>query len=191
VRTVLVVDNYDSFTYNLVQLLMTSVAETANVVVVRNNTHTVDALLAMKPWRVVISPGPGAPSHAGVSNEIIARCDVPLLGVCLGHQCIASVFGARVLRGSEPVHGKPSEIYHNGSGIFSGIASPFVAGRYHSLAVEEHTVPECLEVTARTKDGVIMGLQHKTRPIVGVQFHPESVLTPSGADIVRNFLRDA
>jgi anthranilate synthase component II len=191
VRTVLVVDNYDSFTYNLTQLLMTSVAKTTNVVVVRNDTHDVDALLAMKPWRVVISPGPGAPSHAGVSNEVIARCDVPLLGVCLGHQCIASVFGARVLRGSEPVHGKPSEIYHNGSGIFAGIPSPFIAGRYHSLVVNELSVPECLEVTARTEEGVVMALQHKTRPIMGVQFHPESVLTPSGTNIIRNFLRDA
>ncbi len=186
--TILVVDNYDSFTWNLVQLLGAVAGERARVRVVLNDERTVDELLASDPWRVVISPGPGDPRRAGVSNELIARSTAPVLGVCLGHQCIASVFGARVVRGSEPVHGKSAEITHSENGLFQGVPSPFRAARYHSLVVDEATLPACIEVTARTSDGVVMALRHRERAITGVQFHPESVLTEHGATLIENFL---
>jgi anthranilate synthase/aminodeoxychorismate synthase-like glutamine amidotransferase len=189
-RTILVVDNYDSFTWNLVQLLGAVAGERARVRVVLNDQHTVDELLATDPWRVVISPGPGDPRRAGVSNEVIERATAPVLGVCLGHQCLASVFGASVLRGSEPVHGKSAAIVHGGEGLFQGVPSPFTAARYHSLVVDPATVPACLAVTARTTDGVIMGLRHRTRRLEGVQFHPESVLTEHGATLIENFLAE-
>ncbi len=190
-RTILVVDNYDSFTWNLVQLLGAVAAGRARVRVVRNDERSVEELLAERPWRVVISPGPGDPSRAGVSNALVARATAPLLGVCLGHQCLAAAFGARVVRSREPVHGKAAEVFHDGRGLFEGLPSPFTAARYHSLAVDPATVPGCLEVTARTADGAIMALRHRERPLVGVQFHPESVLTECGADLVGNFLSDA
>jgi len=158
------------------------------VLVVPHDALTVDALLADAPWRVVISPGPGDPSRAGVSNELIARADVPVLGVCLGHQCLASVYGARVVRGAAPVHGKASPVTHNSAGLFEGVPSPFLAARYHSLVVDESSLPACLEVTARSDDGAVMSLRHRERPVAGVQFHPESVLTAHGATIARNFL---
>ncbi len=186
--TILVVDNYDSFTWNLVQLLGAVAGSSARVRVVLNDERTVDELLASDPWRVVISPGPGDPSRAGVSNALIARSTAPVLGVCLGHQCIASVFGARVIRGSEPVHGKSAAIIHGKSGLFQGVPSPFRAARYHSLVVDEATLPACIEVTARTADGVVMALRHRERAITGVQFHPESVLTEYGATLIENFL---
>jgi anthranilate synthase/aminodeoxychorismate synthase-like glutamine amidotransferase len=160
----------------------------ARVVVVPNDARTVDSLLADAPWRVVISPGPGDPSRAGVSNELLARSPVPVLGVCLGHQCLGSVYGARVVRGAAPVHGKASRVAHHGTGLFDGVPSPFLAARYHSLVVDETSLPACLEVTARSDDGAIMALRHRERPVAGVQFHPESVLTEHGATIARNFL---
>jgi anthranilate synthase component 2 len=186
-RTVLVIDNYDSFTFNLVQLLR-ALDDTLAVRVVLNDRHTASELLATNPWRVLISPGPGSPRDAGVSNEIIARATVPVLGVCLGHQCIAARFGASVVESGAPVHGKPARIQHTGEGLFHGVAQGFTAARYHSLHVDRATLPACLEVTAWTDDGVVMGLAHRTRAIVGVQFHPESVLTTEGARLVRNFL---
>jgi anthranilate synthase/aminodeoxychorismate synthase-like glutamine amidotransferase len=186
--TILVVDNYDSFTWNLVQLLGAVAGARATVRVVLNDQHSVDELLAMDPWRVVISPGPGDPRSAGVSNALLARAVVPVLGVCLGHQCLASVFGASVIRGREPVHGKAAEIRHDGTGLFQGVPSPFTAARYHSLVVDEATLPPCLAVTARTADGVVMGLRHRERALMGVQFHPESVLTEHGAKLIENFL---
>ena len=187
-RTILVVDNYDSFTWNLVQLLGSVAGERARVRVVLHDECTVDELIASAPWRVVISPGPGDPRRAGVSNELIERATVPVLGVCLGHQCIGAVFGASVVRGSEPVHGKAAAITHDGNGLFRGLPSPFMAARYHSLVIDESTLPECLTVSARTADGVIMGVRHRTRAIEGVQFHPESVLTEHGAKLIENFL---
>lgn len=189
-RTLLVVDNYDSFTWNLVQLLGAAAGSSVTVRVVLNDAHTVDELLASDPWRVVISPGPGDPSRAGVSNALIARATVPVLGVCLGHQCIASVFGGRVVRAAEPVHGKAASVYHAQNGLFEGIPSPFTAARYHSLAVDPASVPDCLEVTARTADGVVMALRHRERALYGVQFHPESVLTAWGDALVKNFLSE-
>jgi anthranilate synthase component 2 len=186
-RTVLVIDNYDSFTFNLVQLLR-AVDETVDVRVVLNDQHTASELLATNLWRVVISPGPGSPRDAGVSNELIATATVPVLGVCLGHQCIAAVFGASVIESGAPVHGKPAKIHHTGEGVFRGVPQGFTAARYHSLHVDRATLPACLEVTAWTNDGVVMGLAHRTRPLTGVQFHPESVLTTEGERLVRNFL---
>ncbi len=188
-RTVLVIDNYDSFTFNLVQLLR-AVDDTLDVRVVLNDRHTASELLATNPWRVVISPGPGSPRGAGVSNEVLARATVPVLGVCLGHQCIAEVFGASVIASGAPVHGKPATIRHTGTGLFRGVPQGFTAARYHSLHVDPATVPACLEVTAWTDEGVVMGLAHRERALVGVQFHPESVLTTEGEKLVRNFLAE-
>jgi len=185
---VLVLDNYDSFTYNLVQYLGELGAE---VHVVRNDVSTVEALGQLHPERIVISPGPGRPEDAGVTMEMIRRLGstTPILGVCLGHQAIGAVFGGDVVRAPVPMHGKTSVIEHNGRGLFKGIDGPFVASRYHSLVVSEQGFPGDLEVTARTQgDGIIMGLRHRTLPISGVQFHPESVLTGEGRQILRNFL---
>ncbi len=185
---VLVIDNYDSFTYNLVQYLGELGAE---VQVMRNDVVTLDVIVTAKPDRVVISPGPGRPEQAGVTMSVIRRLGqtTPILGVCLGHQAIGAVFGGAVVRAGVPMHGKTSTIEHDGRGVFSGIAGPFVASRYHSLVVAEEGLPGELEVTARTReDGSIMGLRHRAWPVHGVQFHPESILTGEGRHILQNFL---
>jgi anthranilate synthase/aminodeoxychorismate synthase-like glutamine amidotransferase len=185
---VFVLDNYDSFTYNLVQYLGELGAE---VVVKRNDEVTVDDIAALKPECIVLSPGPGRPEDAGVMMELIRQLGptTPIFGVCLGHQAIGAVFGGSVVRAAAPMHGKTSTIEHNSRGVFTGITAPFDASRYHSLVVAQDDLPEQLEVTARTAgDGVIMGLRHRTLPIHGVQFHPESILTSEGRRILRNFL---
>jgi anthranilate synthase component 2 len=187
---VLVIDNYDSFTYNLVQYLGELGAE---VKVMRNDAATLADIVSAKPERIVISPGPGRPEHAGVTMSVIRRLGqtTPILGVCLGHQAIGAVFGGEVVRATVPMHGKTSTIEHNGHGVFNGIAGPFVASRYHSLVVAEQGLPDELVVTARTReDASIMGLRHRTWPVHGVQFHPESILTGEGHHILRNFLED-
>ncbi len=184
---ILIVDNYDSFTYNLAQEL----GELgATVEVVRNDQFTIDELLADLPDGVVISPGPGTPDDAGLSMDVIrAVAGVrPLLGVCLGHQSIAQVYGGRIVRAPELVHGKTSDILHGGAGVLAGLPDPFEATRYHSLIVEEASMPDVLEVTARTADGLIMGLRHRELALEGVQFHPESVLTSCGMQLLGNFL---
>ena len=185
---VLVIDNYDSFTYNLVQYL----GELGAVVrVMRNDVVSVDDVVNAKADRIVISPGPGRPEHAGVTMDVIRRLGktTPILGVCLGHQAIGAAFGGDVVRAGVPMHGKTSTIEHDGRGVFSGIAGPFVASRYHSLVVAENGLPPDLEVTARTReDSHIMGLRHRSWPIHGVQFHPESILTGEGKHILWNFL---
>ena len=185
---VLVIDNYDSFTYNLVQYLGELGAE---IRVIRNDMVSVDEIAAARPDRLVISPGPGRPEQAGVTMEVIRRlgASTPVLGVCLGHQAIGAVFGGRVVRAGVPMHGKTSTIEHDGRGVFNGISAPFVASRYHSLVVSDEALPAELEVTARTReDKTIMGLRHRAWPIFGVQFHPESILTGEGHHILRNFL---
>jgi len=185
---VLVIDNYDSFTYNLVQYLGELGAD---VLVLRNDAGTIDDVIAAHADRIVISPGPGRPEHAGLTMDVIRRLGetTPILGVCLGHQAIGAVFGGDVVRASTPMHGKTSTIEHNGRGVFCGITGPFQASRYHSLVVAERAMPAALEITARTReDGVVMGLRHRERPIHGVQFHPESILTAEGRTILRNFL---
>jgi anthranilate synthase component 2 len=182
-----VIDNYDSFTYNLVQYLGELGAE---VRVFRNDAVVVEELDALDPSHIVISPGPGDPSDAGISRQVIREIGSrrPVLGVCLGHQCIGDVFGGRVVRAKRLVHGKTSPVYHYGDGLYQGLPSPFDATRYHSLIVAE-PLPEDLEVTAFTTEGEVMGLRHKTHPIHGVQFHPESILTSGGKQILSNFLR--
>jgi anthranilate synthase/aminodeoxychorismate synthase-like glutamine amidotransferase len=185
---VLVIDNYDSFTYNLVQYLGELGAK---VIVRRNDEASLQELQALTHARVVISPGPGRPEQAGVSLEVIKAfgARMPVLGVCLGHQAIGLAFGGEVVRAPLPIHGKTSTVDHNGAGVFAGLSAPFQAGRYHSLVVDEKSLPNDLEITARTKeDGLIMGLRHRSLPIHGVQFHPESVLTNEGRRILRNFL---
>ena len=181
-----VIDNYDSFTYNLVQYLGELGAELR---VFRNDHVTLDELRALNPDRIVISPGPGDPDDGGISNDVIRAFGptTPLLGVCLGHQCIGHVYGGRVARAPRLMHGKTSPVYHNGRGLFAGVPSPFTATRYHSLIVEE-PLPDCLQVTAFTSDGEVMGLRHKEHPVAGVQFHPESILTEHGKRILGNFL---
>jgi para-aminobenzoate synthetase component 2 len=184
---ILVIDNYDSFTYNLVQYL----GELGGDVEVRRNDEiTLDQIESNLPSRILISPGPGRPADAGISLELISRFSgrVPILGVCLGHQAIGQVFGGRVVRASTVVHGKASAIKHDGRSIFKGLDSPFKAGRYHSLVVERESLPACLEVSAETSDGVIMGLRHREKQIEGVQFHPESILTSEGKRLLQNFL---
>ncbi len=187
---ILVIDNYDSFTYNLVQYLGELSAE---LEVVRNDFWTWQQIEASKPKAIVISPGPGNPDDAGVSIEVIRNLGdrIPILGVCLGHQSIGQAYGARIVRGREPVHGKTSEIHHQDRSLFKGLPRPFVATRYHSLIVERQTLPPELEVTAWTDDGVIMGLQHREHPVMGVQFHPESILTRQGMHMLANFLADS
>ena len=185
---VLVIDNYDSFTYNLVQYLGELGAE---VQVMRNDVVTLEEVVNAKADRIVISPGPGRPENAGVTMSVIRRLgpSTPILGVCLGHQAIGAVFGGDVVRAEVPMHGKTSTIEHDGQGVFSGIAGPFVASRYHSLVVAERGLPAELAITARTReDANIMGLRHRTWPVHGVQFHPESILTGEGKHILRNFL---
>src|ERR1700757_5051365 len=185
---ILVLDNYDSFTYNLVQYLGELGAE---VSVVRNDAATIDEIGAKRPERIVISPGPGRPEDAGVTMDVIKRLGprTPIFGVCLGHQAIGAAFGGSVVRASVPMHGKTSTIEHNGRGVFSGMSASFIAARYHSLIVADEGLPPELEVSARTADGrAIMGLTYRTRPIHGVQFHPESILTGEGRRLLRNFL---
>jgi anthranilate synthase/aminodeoxychorismate synthase-like glutamine amidotransferase len=186
VAMIVVIDNYDSFTYNLVQYLGELGAK---VSVFRNDAVTPAELEALNPTHIVISPGPGVPADAGISNEVIRQLGPshPILGVCLGHQCLGAAFGGRVVRAPRLLHGKTSLIYHNGEGIFAGIPSPFEATRYHSLIVSE-PLPPCLEVLACTAEGEIMSLRHREYPIIGVQFHPESILTQHGKSILRNFL---
>ena len=187
---VLVIDNYDSFTYNLVQYLGELGAD---IRVMRNDVVSLEDVVNAKADRIVISPGPGRPEHAGVTMSVIRRLGqaTPILGVCLGHQAIGAVFGGDVVRAGVPMHGKTSTIEHNGQGVFSGIAGPFQASRYHSLVVAEKGLPADLEITARTlEDANIMGLRHRTWPVYGVQFHPESILTGEGKTILRNFLKN-
>jgi anthranilate synthase component 2 len=184
---VLMIDNYDSFTYNLVQYLGELGAE---VKVVRNDEITVEELERLRPEKIVVSPGPCSPNEAGISLAAIGRLGgkVPLLGVCLGHQAIGQVYGGRVVHAKTLMHGKTSPIHHAGVGVFRGLPSPFIATRYHSLAVERESLPGCLEVTAWTEDGEIMGLRHRTLAVEGVQFHPESILTEHGHAMLKNFL---
>ena len=187
----LMIDNYDSFTYNLVQYL----GELGAVVeVVRNDVERVDALLARRPEGLVVSPGPGTPEEAGVSVEAVRRfgeARVPVLGVCLGHQAIGVAWGGHIVRAPTLMHGKTSEVHHDGRTLFIGLPDPFTATRYHSLIVSRDSVPDCLEVSAWTADGTVMGLRHRELPLEGVQFHPESILTTAGRDLLQNFLRVA
>jgi anthranilate synthase component 2 len=184
---ILVIDNYDSFTYNLVHYLNELGAET---VVQRNDALTVDQALALKPQGVLLSPGPCTPNEAGVCLGLLenAPADLPIMGVCLGHQSIGQAYGGDVVRAKTLMHGKTSLIQHAGKGLFQGVTNPFTATRYHSLTVLRDTLPDSLEITAWTDDGEIMGLQHKTRPVHGVQFHPESIATECGHDLLANFL---
>lgn len=183
-----VIDNYDSFTYNLVQYLGELGQE---VDVYRNDAVSVEELAHSGAEAIVVSPGPCTPSEAGISKDAIMQLAklVPVLGVCLGHQCIGEAFGGQVVRAGELVHGKTSLIYHDGQGIYAGLPSPFEATRYHSLVIERSSLPACLEITAQTANGLIMGVRHRELPIDGVQFHPESVLTVVGKDLLRNWLR--
>ena len=185
----LLIDNYDSFTYNLFQYLSELGEE---VVVVRNDKTTLDEIDKMKPQRLVISPGPSTPLQAGISNEVIKHfgATLPILGVCLGHQCVGYSYGGLIGQAKEIMHGKSSLIYHNSQGMFAGLPSPFSAIRYHSLVVLSEGLPDCLEVTARTADGEIMGLRHRHYPVEGIQFHPESFMTQVGKDLLRNFLTE-
>ncbi len=184
---IVIIDNYDSFTYNLVQYLGEMGEE---LKVFRNDAIIVEGIRKLKPTRIVVSPGPGNPKEAGISMEVIKNLGpkIPVLGVCLGHQCIGEVFGGRVIGAARLMHGKTSQIFHDGKGIFKNIDNPFVATRYHSLIVERKSLPKDLEITAETKEKEIMGLQHKKFPVYGVQFHPESILTQAGKSILRNFL---
>jgi len=185
---IFVVDNYDSFTWNLVQALGKL---DRDVEVARNDRFDPEEIVARRPSAIVVSPGPGRPERAGRTFEMIAaaeRGEIPLLGVCLGHQAIAAFHGGYVERAPAPRHGKTSPVFHDGSPLFAGMANPFEAGRYHSLVVREEGLPEELAVTARTRDGVVMALSHRSRPVFGVQFHPESVLTPEGETLLANFV---
>ncbi len=184
----LLIDNYDSFTYNLAQILGQMGQQ---LLVRRNDKITLDDVVLLRPERIVISPGPCTPREAGISVELIRRFagQIPILGVCLGHQAIGEAFGGRVIRAPRLMHGKTSEIRHDGKTIFRGLPRPFAATRYHSLMVERRTLPRCLAVSAVSADGVIMGLRHRHYPVEGVQFHPESVLTTPGASLLQNFLR--
>lgn len=185
---ILMIDNYDSFTYNLVQYL-SELGE--KLLVFRNDKITLQEIWRLKPDHIVISPGPGRPSDAGISNEIIRKFSgrIPILGVCLGHQCIGEVFGGKVVSAGKLMHGKTSMIYHSGKGIFRGMPSPFEATRYHSLIVERKSFPRVLEIMAWTKDKEIMALKHKKFPVWGVQFHPESILTKEGKRLLKNFIQ--
>ncbi len=184
---IFILDNYDSFTFNLVQYLGELGAQ---VEVARNDQLTPADILNKRPDGIVISPGPCTPNEAGISMEVIRQLGdkIPILGVCLGHQCLGQVYGGKVIRAAEIMHGKVSEIHHSGKDLFAGVENPFSATRYHSLIVERSSLPECLEITAWTEDQTIMGLRHKTFPVFGVQFHPESVLTMAGKMILTNFL---
>ena len=186
---ILVLDNYDSFTYNLVQYLGELGVET---VVKRNDEISIAEIRALKPERILVSPGPCSPRESGLSNEVIRTFSaegVPVFGVCLGHQCIGHVFGANVVVNYRMMHGKTSPIKHNEKDLFAGMPNPFMATRYHSLVIQRDSVPDCLEITAESDEGEIMGVRHKTLPIWGVQFHPESILTENGRQILKNFLK--
>jgi len=185
---ILMIDNYDSFTYNLVQYLGSLGAD---VKVFRNDKITLSAIKKLRPEKIVISPGPGRPEDAGISTKVIKEFSgkLPILGVCLGHQAIGYSYQGRIVIAGRLMHGKTSLIYHNRQTIFKGVPNPFEATRYHSLLIEKKTLPSCLEITAWTKDGEIMGIKHKDYPLWGVQFHPESILTKSGMDILKNFLK--
>ncbi|MCS5696008.1 anthranilate synthase component II [Desulfofundulus thermocisternus] len=184
---VIMIDNYDSFVYNLVQYLQELGQE---VRVFRNDRVTLEEMEALSPSHIVISPGPCTPDEAGISLAAIKHFagSIPILGVCLGHQAIGQAFGGRVVRAGRPMHGKTSLVYHDGSGIYRGLPNPFAAARYHSLLVERETLPDCLAITARTAQGEIMGLRHRDYPVEGVQFHPESILTMVGKKLLANFL---
>jgi anthranilate synthase/aminodeoxychorismate synthase-like glutamine amidotransferase len=184
---ILFVDNYDSFTYNLVSMMG---ALEPRLRVVRNDAVTVDQVRALAPWGIVLSPGPGRPEESGVCPDLVRAfaADLPILGVCLGHQVIVEAFGGRVERAPAPVHGKASPVVHDGTGLLAGLPSPFPAGRYHSLAAAPGSIPDCLAVQARTDDGVVMAVRHREYPCHGVQFHPESILTPEGIHVLRNFV---
>ena len=184
---ILMIDNYDSFTYNLYQYLSELGAE---VTTVRNDKTTLEEIEAMAPEGIVVSPGPSTPLQAGISNDVIRHfgSKLPTLGVCLGHQCVGYAYGAKVERAGEIRHGKTSMIHHEGKGVLKGLPSPFEAIRYHSLVVYPETLPDCLEVTAWTDNGLVMGLRHKEFPVEGVQFHPESIMTPQGKPLLQNFL---
>lgn len=184
---ILMIDNYDSFTFNLVQYLGI-LGE--NIKVRRNDRVSLDEIESMSPSKIVISPGPGRPASAGISKELIKHFyrEIPILGVCLGHQCIGEVFGAEVVNSGVVVHGKTSMIYHDGRNIFNGVKSPFEAARYHSLILKKDTIPSSLIVTAWTEDGIVMGVRHKSYELEGIQFHPESFLTPVGLNILKNFI---
>ncbi len=184
---ILVIDNYDSFTYNIVQYLGELGAD---IQVIRNDEMTPEAILKKKPDHILISPGPCSPKEAGISVEVIQKLagKIPILGVCLGHQSIGYAFGGDIIRAKQLMHGKTSQITHDGKGVFKGLPNPFRATRYHSLVIKRETLPDCLEVTATSEDGEIMGVRHKTLAVEGVQFHPESILTESGKPLLKNFL---
>jgi anthranilate synthase/aminodeoxychorismate synthase-like glutamine amidotransferase len=185
---ILIIDNYDSFTYNLVHIVA---GVTDDYKVIRNDAMTVEEIRELKPDKILISPGPGRPEDAGITEQVIRELgpEIPVLGVCLGHQAIGQVFGAKVVHAPSLMHGKTSDVYHDGKTVFEGVEDGFVATRYHSLALEPGSVPEDqLEISARTKDGVIMGVRHREYPIEGIQFHPESILTVEGPKIVKNWL---
>ncbi|MEO8206518.1 MAG: aminodeoxychorismate/anthranilate synthase component II [Chthoniobacterales bacterium] len=184
---ILIIDNYDSFTYNLVQYFGELGAK---LVIRRNDQITLDEVAKLQPEKICISPGPCTPNEAGISNEMIREFagQIPILGVCLGHQCIGQVFGGEVIRAPRLMHGKTSPINHHGEGVFRGLPSPFIATRYHSLLVRRESLPDCLKITAETDEGEIMGLQHESLAVYGVQFHPESILTESGKALLENFL---
>lgn len=185
----LMIDNYDSFTYNLVQYLGELGEE---ITVVRNDEITLDTVQQLNPAGIVISPGPCTPSEAGVSLDLIDRFSgkIPILGVCLGHQSIGQAFGGKIVRAEKVMHGKTSPVFHDGKGVFQGIANPFMATRYHSLVIERSSLPDCLTVSAWTEEGEIMGVRHRTLPVEGVQFHPESVLSEHGHQLLENFLHN-
>ena len=184
---ILVIDNYDSFTYNLVQYLGELGAD---LVVYRNDQISLEEIDDMAPEKIVISPGPCTPNEAGISVALVQHCagKIPILGVCLGHQSIGQAFGGKIVGAPTIMHGKVSEIHHSGKSIFQGLSEPFIATRYHSLIVERDSLPDCLEITAETDDGVIMGLRHRDMAVDGVQFHPESILTGEGKNLLQNFL---
>ncbi|MDI6736796.1 MAG: aminodeoxychorismate/anthranilate synthase component II [bacterium] len=192
---ILIIDNYDSFTYNLVQYLGEIGLEGNNIAselqVYRNDKITLDEIHNLSPEAILISPGPGTPLEAGISNDVIKEFadEIPILGVCLGHQCIGYVFGGKIVRADRLMHGKTSLIYHHGKGLYEGIENPFVATRYHSLIIKKDTLPACLEITAWTQEEEIMGVHHKEYNLEGVQFHPESILTKAGINILRNFVK--
>lgn len=185
---ILIIDNYDSFTYNLVHIVA---EETDDYKVIRNDAMTVEEIRKLNPDRVLISPGPGRPEDAGITEDLIRVLgqEIPILGVCLGHQAIGDVFGAKVVHAPSLMHGKTSEIFHDGKSVFDGVEDGFIATRYHSLVLAPDTIPEELEVSAKTNDGVIMGVRHRSYPIEGIQFHPESILTTEGPKIVKNWLK--
>lgn len=191
---ILLIDNYDSFTYNLVQYLgelgLKGCEPAAELKVYRNDKITIEEIKGLSPSHIVISPGPGRPLDAGISNDLISEfaAKLPILGVCLGHQCLGHVFGAKIINASRLMHGKTSKIHHDGRGVYQGLPNPFVATRYHSLIIDPATVPDCLEVTAWTEEKEIMGVRHKEYDLEGVQFHPESILTEVGMDLLKNFI---